>query len=201
MNNLIKINNFPNILQTTDFSCGAAVTLMILKYFGYNQQTQQSLIKKLDIRSINNKRSDNTYGCKTIDIVKYLTKNNIAVKYNTNNKNLLFKNVIQFREFVINNIKIGNPILVESLFDGGHWNIIYGYDNNRNRLLISDPIYSYVTASIYDFFNVWYDKNLISTNIVYQQFILVEKQKSINTYKNISISKKLIEISEYILQK
>ena len=49
--NLIILSHYPTFQQTTEYSCGPAAALTVLWYYGYKDNTEVSLVKKMGTSS------------------------------------------------------------------------------------------------------------------------------------------------------
>ena len=84
-----------------------------------------------------------------------------------------FDDYFKFRDFVIENLSEGVPVMVENVEWGGHWRVIIGYDtmNTENTLddvlIIADPYDTsdhkqdgYCVNNAERFFSMWLDPHM-----------------------------------------
>lgn len=194
---LIKLDKFKTYQQTTGYSCGATCCLMALNYFGIdklsdgNDLTEAYLIKALDSRSSYNKNEDGSYGTSTKSIVSFFETNGYKVESSLG-KEKTFSKIIDFANYVKDNLSKGNVILCESVEYGGHWMVIVGYDDmgqpensNVHTIVFADPCDvnshwqdGYLIRSAVRFFSQWYDKDYLSADQKNQQYVMIVNPKN-----------------------
>lgn len=103
----------------------------------------------------------------------------------------IFDTMNEFREFVVSNLKKGYPILVESVYYGGHYQVIIGYDKRSENdeykhdvLIFADSNdstddyrdgYNYFSA--YKFYKMWFDDRFFPEDQRIQPYILIRGKK------------------------
>ena len=103
---------------------------------------------------------------------------------------LCFSTYLKFKNFVLDNLKLGYPIIVENIDWGGHYKIIIGFDSpsskiEQDMLIFADPYdsydgnydgYNYCAAE--QFFDMWFDDHCLEKKYKKQPFILVKGKKN-----------------------
>lgn len=182
------IKHFKTYQQTSGISCGAATSIMLLNHYGM-QAGENALVKEMDIRGPENKREDGSYGASTASLVKVLKDRGFKVQssIDTANKDgISFPDIMDFKAFVQKQLADGNPVAVESVEWGGHWQIIIGYDDFGtpspidDMLIMADPYDTsdqnqdgYVTKNAYRYYAAWVDYNVLGPNEKVQQYVTV----------------------------
>ena len=94
----------------------------------------------------------------------------------------------EFKDYLQEQLKAGNPTMVENMEWGGHWMVIIGYDDMGTEtirddvLVFADP---YDTADQYQdgymnknyekYYCEWFDRAVMSSDESVQQYITVAK--------------------------
>jgi hypothetical protein len=175
---LTILPHFPTIQQTTEYSCGPASVVMVLKYFN----------PKLDIsdRSLCSIMQTSTVkGTTTRGMLLYFEPDKWTIESNFTNKTPQTDG--EFKSFVVSHLKNNMPILVENIDWGGHWRVIMGYDDlgtpaiADDVLILADP---YDTTDHYQdgygiepaqrFYYMWFDAKLFPKDQQNRQWISVK---------------------------
>ena len=182
--NLHLISKFKTKQQETDYACGPACALMVLKYTNSLLEFSEADISKFFKTSPKKGTSFNTYvkGFKKLGFKIFSTYD---MKKDKNG--LVFPTFEGFKKFVIENLKKNNPIIVLSSIYGGHYTVIIGYDEVSNKdteddmLIFADPYDNndgcYDGYSIYSadrFFYEWFDSSK-KRKLTKQGFVIVTK--------------------------
>ena len=132
-------------------------------------------------------------GTRLTDMVDTLKKLNFetysSIEAERDNNGLCFPTYSQFRNFVVENIKAHNPIIVENVDYGGHYKVIIGIDlQNKNSeqdmLIFADPYdkfdgdldgYNYCPAD--KFYEMWFDDHCLEKKYKKQAFIIVKRKQ------------------------
>lgn len=136
--NLTILSNYPTYQQTTEYSCGPAAALTVLKYYNHKNSTEKYLIKEMGTSS--------QIGTNVKGIAGYFRTIGWNVKQNQGDKNT-FNTYEQFADFIIQQLNQGHPILVENAVWGGHWRVIIGYDTIGTNSTLDDVL---IFADPYD---------------------------------------------------
>lgn len=182
---LTILEKFKTRQGTIDYACGPNAVLMILNYFNDYSMTEREIFDKVNCKQPG--------GTKIEDIVnllkekRYIIETSIEKERKMSGK--IFDTMSQFREFVISNLKKGYPILVESVYYGGHYQVIIGYDkrseNGKNDIVIfadssdstDDYIDGYHYFSAYKFYRMWFDDRFFPQEHRVQPYVLVKGKK------------------------
>ena len=77
---LVLIDHFKTYQQTSERSCGAASVLMTINYLTGEAPGEDTLDKEMDIRYLDNKREDGSYGATTASIAEALKNRGFDVQ-------------------------------------------------------------------------------------------------------------------------
>jgi len=174
---------------TIECACGPNAVMMILNYFNDYSMTEQDIFERVDCKIPGGTKIKNI-----VDFLRgsgYEIETSIEREKNINGK--CFETMEEFRDFVIDNLKKGYPILVESVYYGGHYQVIIGYDKRSendgilNDVLIfadssdetDDYIDGYTYFSAFKFFRMWFDDRFLPIEHRQQPYIVVKGKKSI----------------------
>ena len=184
---LTILTNFKTHQWNLKSACGPNAILMIMNYFNDYSMTEKDIFDKVDCK--------NPGGTKIKNIVDFYRDNNYEIETSIEQPKTVngksFETMEEFKDFVIKNLKNGYPILVESVYYGGHYQVIIGYDkrteNNgfRNDILIfadssdetDDYIDGYVYFSAFKFFKMWFDDRFLPIEHRQQPYIVVKGKK------------------------
>lgn len=184
---LTILSNFKTRQWTIECACGPNAVLMILNYFNDYSMTEKDIFDRVDCKIPG--------GTKIKNIVDFLKENNYAVDSSIEHPKTVngkcFETMEEFRDFVIENLKNGFPILVESVYYGGHYQVIIGYDRRSekdsflNDILIfadssdetDDYIDGYTYFSAFKFFKMWFDDRFLPIEHRQQPYIVVKGKK------------------------
>lgn len=184
------LDHWSTYQQTSDYSCGAASTLMVLYHFGIKDVSEDHLVKEMDVRPPSRPRPDGSYGCTTASIAKALTQRGLSVmtsRDKCDDNGYSFHSETSFISFIESQLSAGYPIIVESVEFGGHWFVIIGYDDSGTPghigddvLILADPYDTtdhlqdgYMIKSSERFFDEWFDRGVMPVNERIQQFVTV----------------------------
>jgi uncharacterized protein len=144
-----KLLNFPNIRQSTNYTCGVSVTQAILLYYGIDIR-EDILSKHLN--------PDKIKGTSINSIINYLNSKNLKTIHSNN---MSIKDLI-------NSIDNSYPIIIciqayaneykKTINKDGHYVVVIGYDNNN--IYFEDPSTPDATIgylSFKDLISRWHD--------------------------------------------
>lgn len=194
---LTIIPEFKTYQQTTEYTCGPSSALMVLDHFGENGYDE---LEMADIMNTHKDLDgDNTeepgmanergeFGTSTENMVKFFEGIGWNVESSltkANEDGYSFEDENEFTNWVIENLKNGNPIMVEWIDWAGHWQDIIGYDTMGTESFGDDVI---IFADPYDtsdhnqdgyyiypaqrFFYMWQDKNILPEDQEIQQWLI-----------------------------
>lgn len=184
---LTIITNFKTRQATIDYACGPNAVLMILNYFGDYSLNERDVFERVKCKQPG--------GTKIYDIAEFLKQENFiietSIEKQKNESGKIFDSMEDFRDFVILNLKRGYPILVESVYYGGHYQVIIGYDKRsenddyKNDVIIfadsndstDDYKDGYNYFSAYKFYKMWFDDRFFPEEHRIQPYILVKGKK------------------------
>ena len=185
---LTLLKKFKTFQQTENYTCGPVCVQMILEYYKDKVLTEEKLKKEL--------KSNKKKGTEIANIVRFFKKKKYEIGSSLTRKRnqdgYIFLEFFSFRDFVIENLRSRYPILVESFYYGGHYQIIIGYDRRskgndfkKNILILADSaddtddyVDGYHYLSAYKFFSMWRDVLCLKKKNQIQPFIVVKKKKS-----------------------
>lgn len=182
---LTIISHFPTRQETINSACGPNAILMILNYYKDQRFTEKDVCDSVYCRL--------NYGTKIKDVVDFFRDNNYIVETSIEkNKNVngrVFDYMEEFYQFVIDNLSKGYPILVESVYYGGHYQVIIGYDKRNQKNFYDDILIladssdetdgnpdGYVYISAFKFFTMWFDDRYFPVEHRIQPFVVVKKR-------------------------
>lgn len=197
---LTLLERFETYQQTTEWSCANAAALMVLRHFG------NASWKELDIAAMmgtNPLPADGAlqegilYGTPTEGVVRFFKLIGYDVKSSLDapmENGGTFDDVADFREWVLENLRNGVPIMIEWVDWGGHWQVLIGYDTMGTDAVADDVL---IFADPYDtsdhlqdgyyifpaerFYCMWYDYQFQPENQRRQQWVIaMPKGKNAN---------------------
>ena len=194
LENLTLIKHFKTKQQETEETCGPCCALMVLQHLFPNDADFKHLNESKIAKLMNTRPFP--LGTKFKDVVNFFKMINHNNKFNIissidypHDKNgLSFTNFESFRDFIINYLKLGCPIIIENVDYGGHYKIIIGYDklseNGDEDILIFADLYddndglndgyNYFPAS--RFYYMWFDDHCIEPEYRKHPFIIIKKK-------------------------
>lgn len=171
---LTILPRFATYQQTTEYTCGPAALVMAAYYRGL-------LLTELEVAkaTVTNKKT----GTSTEQMVNYLKDTGWNVRSSLNEPD------IATLQFLKNQLKIGNPVVVEWVDWAGHWQVAIGYDDmdtptdmSDDVLLMADPYdtsdhlqggYAIVQANRFQC--MWFDHDLLPKNQKKPQWIIFSR--------------------------
>ncbi len=100
----IILANYPTCQQLTDYSCGPAAALTVLRYFGNRDFDEATLVKLMDVKPY--------AGTSLGNMMKFFRELGWDVKSSLDTPPL--EDEVAFQKFVMENLSAGKPILVEN---------------------------------------------------------------------------------------
>ena len=148
---LTIIPKFATYQQTTEYTCGAASSVMVLNHYGVNQYDEMTIAEKSETTEND---GVNVYG-----LVKFFTgigwKVESSIDKGILDDGCTFDDSSKFKDWVRENLAAGKPILVNWTDWGGHWQVIIGYDTMDTKDSVGDDVL--VLADPYDTSDQWQD--------------------------------------------
>ena len=137
------IPNFETYQQSTEYSCGAVSSLLVLNYYGVNDYDELTICQMGDV-------SDET-GVGVTGVLKFFD----SIGWNTESNRdgnidfdpyLPYDDPNSFPGWVMAHLDEGVPIMVDWLDWAGHWQVIIGYDTmgtddhfGDDVMIVADP--------------------------------------------------------------
>ncbi len=138
-NHQITFLNIRDFQQTEDYTCGSAVVMSLLNYYG--KLSDQEMNKKTEMRIAKELGTTATCGTSAEQIVNWLNKNGFEAKAFHNGTVAILRQ----------NLAKGIPTLVDWIDWGGHWVLVTGYDYAKKPHDMSgDTIFFSDSASHFD---------------------------------------------------
>ena len=145
---LTIISNFETYQQTTEYTCGAATSLMVLNQAGV---TDYDELKIAEISGTSEDTGINPQG-----LVKFFTEIGWDTESNLDSDSeYTFEDPTEFEAWILENLKAETPIMVDWLDWAGHWQAIIGYDTMGTDDNFSDDVI--IFADPYDTSDQWQD--------------------------------------------
>ena len=154
------ILDFPQVRQSNEYSCGAAVVRAVLAYYGKDIK-EEDLMDKLS--------TSETYGTDPNNIISYLKKNKLKVNC------ISFMTIEKLKSYVDKKI----PVIVliqawaadkkeyKETLDNGHYVVVIGYTNNK--IFFEDPsIYERGYLTYNEFESRW--KDVARDGTIYRKY-------------------------------
>ena len=171
----IILTHYPTYQQTKENTCGPAAALTVLYWFGVKNYTEASL-------AIEMKTQPYPIGTNPGDMLAFFK--NLGWKTDSNLTHDKFESYESFRDFVLDNLKSGIPVMVENVEWGGHWRVIIGYDSMGTKSTLDDVLImaepydtcdhkqdGYITNNGEKFYSMWFDHSMLPEGQKEQPFI------------------------------
>ena len=149
-NDIIKLINFPDNRQSTDYTCAIAAIDTILAYYGIDTR---------EMEVANFLGSNEQKGTDTNKVIKYLNMNGLQTNCR---ENMTINDLIYYinRDIpVLVSIQAwGNKTDYTEEWQCGHYTVAIGY--SKNRLIFSEPsLYNLGYLTYSDFMKRWHDRD------------------------------------------
>lgn len=183
---IVLLPRFASYQQTSERSCGAAAVLMTLAYLGI-PASEAELDMEMDIRYLDKRREDGSYGATTASVATALRQRGVMVTSaadTADDGGYSFRTIELFQAFIRKQLHAGLPILVENVEWGGHWMVLIGYDDmgtpqTADDVLVFADSYDttdhmqdgYLTKSFERFFYAWFDGQVLPPGQRIQQYV------------------------------
>ena len=174
----IILKKYPTYQQTTEYTCDPAAGLTVLQYYGNKNFDEMSLAKE-------KKTKPYPIGSNPKDMAEFFSKIGWEVDSSLNRKP--FETYDDFKDFVLENLIDGTPIMVENVEWGGHLRVIIGYDtlgteNTLDDVLIMADSYDtsdhcqdgYTVGNGERFFSMWFDYSMLPKKQRNQPWIIAK---------------------------
>ena len=130
------LTHFETYQQTTEYTCGAACTLMVLNWFGAKKYHEMAVGQLIESQPEKGTTVENI--ADFFDLIGWNVKHHAGTE-------LKFDSLEHFEQSVIQYIDRGIPILVDWVDWAGHWQVIIGIDTCGSDtpyddvLIVADP--------------------------------------------------------------
>ena len=189
--NLLLLKGFQTYQQTSLRSCGACCVLMTVNYLTQGQVVpgENELDKEMDIRFVDNKREDGSYGATTASMVKALEARGFAVQSSRDTQDrdgVSFHDYQEASDFLKGKLLEGKPVIMENVEFGGHWMVLIGYDDmgtedmDDDVLVFADPFDTsdhnqdgYYVRSFDRYIAAWFDHDVMPADEKIQQYVTI----------------------------
>ncbi|MDE6284779.1 MAG: C39 family peptidase [Bacilli bacterium] len=184
---LTLLEHFKTHQGKIPYACGPNAALLVLHYYNDYSFSERELFYIVDCKQPEGTRIKNI-----VDFFrrqKYEVETSIEQPKKVSGK--IFDTMEEFRDFVISNLKKGYPIIVESVYYGGHYQVIIGYDKRsatdyfHDMLIFADPsddaddyVDGYTYFSAIKFFAMWFDDRYLPMEHRMQPYIVVKGKKT-----------------------
>lgn len=166
---LIILPHYQTYQQTTEITCGPVAALTVLNYLGNTSWQEKEIADIMGTKP--------SIGTDVAGMVKFFKK--IGWKTNSSLDNPAknpqsFATEIDFKNFVLKNLKENTPIMIENIDWGGHWRVIIGYDTMGTDTMADDVLIladsydtadhqqdGYVVAPAEKFYYMWFDSHML----------------------------------------
>ncbi len=175
--NRVILTHYPTYQQTRENTCGPAAALTVLYWFGGKDYTEKSLALEM-------KTQPYPIGTSPENMLEFFQKK-LGWKTESSLTHEKFTDYGAFKDFVVENIKAGTPVMVENVYWGGHWRVIIGYDSMGTKstlddvLIMADPYDTcdhkqdgYALDNGENFYAMWFDHSMLPENQREQPFII-----------------------------
>ena len=167
------LTQFQTYQQTTEYTCGAASSLMVLNWFGQKQYHEKAVAGLLETHSTKGSSVENI-----ADLFELLGWN---VDYHASTDRR-FHTVEAAEQAIIDYIDRGIPIMIDWVDWAGHWQVLIGIDTcgtdtpYDDVLIFADPYDvtdhkqdGYYTYPLGRFFGMWREGPCAQKSVPYQQ--------------------------------
>ena len=172
----VVLPHYPTYQQSREYTCGPAAALTVLYWYGDTNYDEMSLAKGM-------KTQGYPIGTSLGNMVEFFEGIGWNVKSSLNTDK--FSSYGDFRNFVLEPLAHGKPILVENVEWGGHWRVIIGYDNMGTESTLDDMLIfvdsydtsdhlqdGYTVGNGERFFSMWFDHSMLPEQERYQPWLI-----------------------------
>ena len=176
------LHEFQTYQQTTEYTCGAASTLMVLNWFGQKQYHEKAVAGLLETHCTKGSAVENI--ADLFDLLGW----NVDYHANTDRR---FQTIEAAEQAIIDYIDRGIPIMIDWVDWAGHWQVLIGIDTcgtdmpYDDVLIFADPYDvtdhkqdGYYTYPLGRFFGMWREGPCVEKQEPYQQPFVAAWPKS-----------------------
>ena len=147
---LTIITGYKTYQQSTEYTCGPAAILTVLNHYGNTDWDELKIAQEAGTNS--------DVGTTPIQVADFFTRLGWTVRSSVtegvNEGGATFTEYDDFKAWVISSLKSDEPILVDWLDWGGHWQAVIGYDTMGTEEGADDVL---ILADPYDTSDQWQD--------------------------------------------
>lgn len=173
--------------HTIQDACGPNATMMAMSYFNDEELSEAEVYEAVHCRP--------KFGTHLDDICNFLRSRNYeietSIEHPKDTNGLCFSTMEDFRDFVIAELQAGHPIIIESVFFGGHYQVIIGYDRRSkpddymdDMIILADPedcgdgeMDGYEYCNAFKFYTMWFDDRYLPVEHRQQPYVVVKGRK------------------------
>lgn len=172
----VMLTNYATYQQSREYTCGPAAALTVLYWYGNKQYDEMALAQAMHTQGY-------PIGTSLENMANFFTELGWQVKNGLQAEKI--SRYEDFRDFLLEPLSHGRPVLVENVEWGGHWRVIIGYDNMGTEstlddiLIFADPYDTcdhqqdgYAVGNGQKFFSMWFDHNMLPEKERYQPWII-----------------------------
>ncbi len=131
------LNGFGTYQQKEAYTCGAAASLMVLRWFGDDSWDEERLAERME--------ADPDKGVSVEKLAGFFESQGWQTEVHMDTEPLFA--IEDFEAFLAEKIDAGIPVIVDWVDWGGHWQVIIGYDDMGTEIEQDDVI---IVADPYD---------------------------------------------------
>jgi hypothetical protein len=192
---LIMLEKFRTYQQTTEWSCGSATALMVLRHFGDDRYDELAIAEMMGSNPLpadGKPQPGVLYGTTAAGMLKFFQAAGYRVSSSLASKGengATFSDPADFRSWLLAQLAGNTPIMVDWLDWGGHWQAIIGYDTMGTEtvyddvLILADPYDvgdqsqdGYYVFSAFRFYYMWQDTSFQPAGRQAQQWVAAVPQ-------------------------
>lgn len=179
------ISRYPTYQQTKSYSCGPCAALSVLWHFGVTSYDETALVKLCGTLTEPNERREG--GTPTSGLCGFFKSIGWHVEssfYAPEKNQTIFKTPREFKDYVIEKLRRGIPVMVENICLGAHWRVIIGYDTMGTEPTADDVLIfmdssdvrdhcqdGYSVGNMEEFFDTWRDAGALPQDQRIQQYV------------------------------
>ena len=179
--NRVILEHYSTYQQTREHTCGPAAGLTVLYWFGVKDYTEMDLTREMNTQPY-------PVGTNPADMLEFFKR--LGWETESSLTHSKFDEYDDFKNFVLEKLSAGLPILVDNIEWGGHWRVIIGYDTMGTDstlddvLILMDPYDTcdhkqdgYVVNNGEKFFSMWFAHSNTPEDQRSQPFIVAWPKK------------------------
>ncbi|MDO5114494.1 MAG: papain-like cysteine protease family protein [Synergistaceae bacterium] len=182
---LTIISEYPTYQQTKGYSCGPCCVLSVLWHFGVTEYDEMRLVELCGtITEPNERKEGGTHTRGICEFFRSIGWNVESSFYAPEKNQIIFKNPAEFRDYLLEKLRAGIPVMVENICLGAHWRAIIGYDTMGTEDTADDVLIfmdsadvrdhcqdGYTVGNMEEFFDTWRDFCALPVDQRVQQYV------------------------------